>query len=126
MEYEVNPITGEIIEPVEDEMNALIQSTPMFNGMTIDEAYVQMQALEEQIGIWKQKNKEAIMQIFKEHGIKSFKNDYISITYQAPTEQKRLDQEKVKRMCLLNGEDIEELKKTVPVREQIKISIKER
>ena len=108
-----------------EEMNALIERTPLaINGLTIDEAYAQIQALEQQINIWKNKNKEAIMQIFKEHDIKSFKNDYISITYIPETTRKTLDKEAVKGLCDETGVVYDSLCKESKVKEQLRISIK--
>ena len=109
-----------------EQINALIESTPLaIGGLTIDEAYAQVEALEQQINLWKNKNKEAIMKIFKEHDIKSFKNDYISITYIPETTRKNLDKGAVKGLCDETGIVYESLCKEVKVKEQLRISIKE-
>ena len=110
---------------VKEEMNALIERTPLaINGLTIDEAYAQIQALEQQISIWKNKNKEAIMQIFKEHDIKSFKNGYISITYIPETTRKTLDKKAVESLCDELGLLYDDFCKESKVKEQLRISIK--
>lgn len=87
--------TGEVIEVEEKqelvakEMNALITDDFV-------EQLEQLDYLEQQIKMFKTKNKEKIKEIFKKYNIKSFKNDYITITYVDGGMKKALDIERLK------------------------------
>ena len=91
----VNAETGEIEEVEEKqelvakEMNALITDDFI-------EQLEQIDYLEQQIKMFKQENKEKIKEIFKKYNIKSFKNDYITITYVEGGMKKALDMERLK------------------------------
>ena len=108
--------TGEVIDTdliVKQEMNALITDDLL-------EQITQLKYLEEQIDTWKFKHKEAIKEIFKRNGIKSFKNDYINITYVAPTIRKSVDTKALKEAGLYDL-----YSKETPIDEQIRIKLKE-
>lgn len=91
----IDELTGELIE-VEDknelvakEMNALITDD-------LIEQLEQLDYLEYQIKQFKASNKEKIKEIFKKYNIKSFKNDYITISYVDAGLKKQLDTQKLK------------------------------
>ena len=60
------------------------------------EKYYQLQALQNEIENWQFNIKDQVKEIFKKYNIKSFKNDYIEITYVAPTKRKSVDTQKLK------------------------------
>lgn len=91
----INAETGEIeeveetYELVAKEMNALITDDFV-------EKLEQLDYLEEQIKLFKKENKDKIKEIFKKYNIKTFKNDYVSITYVQEGMKKQLDMERLK------------------------------
>lgn len=110
--------TGELIEVEETtdlvakEMNALITDDFI-------EKLVQVEYLQQQIEMFKTEHREQIKDIFKKYGIKSFKNDYISITYVAEGIQKRVDNERLKQEGLYD-----KYLKVVPTKESIRVQLK--
>ena len=66
--------------------------------------------------------KHQILEAMKQNGIKSFKNDYINITYVAPTERKTLDSTKLKKD---HPEIVEQYQKTSKVSESVRIKVNE-
>lgn len=115
----VNQITGEVIEiPTKDNKDLLKQEMNALITDDVLETYYQMQALEQKINTWKNSTKEQIKDIFKKYNIKSFKNDYIEITYVAPTKQKRVDSKLLKEAGLYD-----EFCKEVDVQESLRIKI---
>lgn len=113
----IDELTGEVIEEdtslVKKEMNALITDELL-------DQLVQMKYLEEQIEIWKFKNKETIKELFKKFNIKSFENDYIKLTYVAPTHRKSVDTQKLKDAGLYD-----KFLKVSDVEENLRIKLKE-
>lgn len=110
--------TGEIIEVEENtdlvakEMNALITDDFI-------EKLEQLDYLEQQIEMFKTEHREQIKDIFKKYGIKSFKNDYITITYVAEGMRKQVDNERLKNDGLYK-----KYLKLVPNKESIRITKK--
>lgn len=95
MKQIINAETGEI-EEIEENYDLVAKE--MNNLITDDfvEQLEQLDYLEQQIKMFKTKNKEKIKEIFKKYNIKSFKNDYITITYVEEGMKKQLDIERLK------------------------------
>lgn len=113
--------TGEVIEDVlpavKEEMSAIITDDVL-------EKFEQMQIIAHQLEKWEQDNKAQIMEVMKRYGIKSFKNDYVNITYKAPYERKTLDKD---ALALIGGIDLtdENYYKKTEVKESLSIKLKE-
>lgn len=114
----VNGITGEVIEIpetteiVKKEMNSLVTDELL-------DQLAQVEYLQEQIDLWKFQHKEEIKKVFKENAIKSFKNQYIEITYVEPTKRKSVDTELMKRAGIY-----EQFLKETDVKESLRIKLR--
>ena len=120
MKEVVNELTGEVIEIPEidnelvaKEINALIPND-------LIEAMEQLAYLERKIESFKDTHKEQIKETFKKYGIKSFKNDYISITYVPEGTRRSVDTNKLKMAGLYD-----EFCKTSNTKESLRITLKE-
>lgn len=120
MKQIVNELTGEIYE-IPEENNELVKKemNEIITDTLLDQL-VQVQYLEQQIEIWKFQNKEKIKEIFKAYNVKSFKNEYIEITYVPETTRKSVDTNKLKQAGIY-----EEFCKESPVKESLRIKLKE-
>lgn len=111
----INQLTGEVYENqhelVKKDMNEIVSDDLL-------EKMYQLQALEEQIEIWKHEHKEQIKEIFKKYNIKSFTNDYMTITYVDAHKTKSVDTKKLKDAGLY-----EEFAKESEVKESVRIKI---
>lgn len=96
MKQIVNKETGEVYELPEDNKELVKKEMLPLIPDEILEKYYQMQALQEQIETWQFQIKDKVKEIFKKYNIKSFKNDYIELTYVAPTTRKSVDTQKLK------------------------------
>lgn len=112
----INQLTGEVYEDKKElitkDMNAIVNEEEL-----LDKLY-QLEALEEQIGIWKQEHKEAIMEVFKKYNIKTYKNEYMTISYIPATTRKSVDTQKLKDAGLY-----EEFCKESEVKESIRVGL---
>ncbi|MBQ0112051.1 MAG: hypothetical protein KBT03_02880 [Bacteroidales bacterium] len=115
----VNSETGEIIEIeetneiVEKKLNEIVSLDDVLDAIEMLETY------EQKLNMYKAQLKEPLIKLFKENGIKTFKNDYLTISYVESTLQKRVDNERLKQDGLY-----EKYLKLVPVSEQIRITKK--
>lgn len=114
----VNKITGEVIDIpetkdiVKKEFNELITDDLL-------EQLEQVEYLEYQIDQWKKSHKEAIKELFKKNNIKSFKNEYIEITYVEPTKRKTIDTDLLKQAGLYDS-----FTKETDVKESLRIKLR--
>lgn len=117
-EYYIDSETGELIE--KEDTNELVakEINPIITDDFLEKLEM-MEALEQQIEMFKTEHREQIKEIFKKYGVKSFKNDYISITYVPETMQKRVDNQRLKDDGIYD-----KYLKFVPVKEQIRITKK--
>lgn len=118
MKQIVDQETGEIIE-VEDNYDLVAKEMNELITDEFIEKLVQVEYLTQQIEMFKAEHKEKIKDIFKKYGIKSFKNDYVSITYVAEGMQKRVDNERLKNDGLYD-----KYLKVVPTKESIRVQLK--
>ena len=114
--------TGEVIEEnnlqeFKEEMNLIVTDDVL-------EKLEQVAILQAQVDDWKRKQTDQIKELMKKHGIKSFKNDYISITYKAPTTRKTLDKKAIETLLNVSLDD-EMFYKTSEVKESLLIKLKE-
>lgn len=114
----INGLTGEVIEIPEDNKLELKKEMDLIITEDILDKYYQVQALQEQIEVWKFQKKEQITKLFKKYGIKSYKNDYMTITLKEDSVQKRVDTEKLKEAGIYNM-----FIKEVPVKGSLAIKI---
>lgn len=110
--------TGELIE-VEDKNDLVAKEMNELITDDFIDKLVQFEYLEQQIEMFKTEHREQIKEIFKKYGIKSFKNDYISITYVADGMQKRVDTDRLKQEGLY-----EKYLKLFPTKESIRVQLK--
>lgn len=112
--------TGELIEV--EETNELVakEINPLITDEFIEQLE-QIEYLEQQIDMFKSKHKEQIKEIFKKYNIKSFKNDYITITYVGEGMSQRVDTQRLKDDGLYD-----KYSKFTPVKEQIRVKLKGR
>lgn len=92
----INQLTGEVIN-IPEKDNQLVKK--QMNELVSDKLLEDLEQIayyEQQIEMWKVQHKEAIKELFKQNNIKSFKNDYIEITYVAPTKRKSVDTQLLK------------------------------
>lgn len=112
----VNKITGEVIDIpnksiIKKEFNTLITDQLL-------EQLEQVEYLQDQIDLWKFQHKEAIKELFKKNDIKSFKNEYIEITYVAPTKRKVVDTDLLKQAGIYD-----QFTKEADVKESLRIKL---
>ena len=118
-EFYVDAETGEIIEKkdvneiVEKKINEIVSLDDVLEVVEMLETY------EQKLNMMKAQLKEPIIKLFKENGIKTFKSDYLTISYVEPTLQKRVDNQRLKDDGLY-----EKYLKLIPVSEQIRITKK--
>lgn len=65
--------------------------------------------------------RKAISDAMEASGTKSFENDFVKLTYIAPSSRTGIDMDKLK---LLHPEIVEEFKKVTPVKASVRIKIK--
>lgn len=108
--------TGEVIDV--EEANEIAERK-LYEVGAIDEATFdfleQYQTYQEQYEIFKYK----LMIAMKENGIKSWKNDYFTVSYKEESVQKRLDNERLKDDGLYD-----KYLKLVPVKESLMIKFR--
>ena len=114
----VNQETGEIEEVEETYELVAKEINPLITDEFLEKLEM-LEALEQQIEMFKTEHKEQIKEVFKKYDIKSFKNDYITITYVPETMQKRVDNQRLKDDGIY-----ENYLKFVPVKESIRITKK--
>jgi len=113
---EKKPMTDEEkaqYEIVKKEINEIVTDDVL-------DMFVQLEYYEQQIDLWKFKVKDQIKELFKANNIKSFKNDYIEITYVAPSTRKSVDTQKLKDLGLYD-----DFCKESPVAESLRVKLKE-
>ena len=115
-QFYVDSETGEVIEQedknelIEQKLNSIVSLDDVLEAVEMLETY------EQKLNMYKQQLKEPLMNIFKENGIKTFKNDYLTISYVPETMQKRVDNQRLKDDGIY-----EKYLKLVPVKESIRI-----
>lgn len=114
--------TGEIIE--ENNLPEFKKEMSLIVTDDVLEKLEQVAMLQAQIDDWKRSQTEQIKELMKKHGIKSFKNDYISITYKAPTTRKTLDKNAIETLLNVSLDD-DMFYKTSDVKESLSIKFKE-
>lgn len=67
------------------------------------ERFHEFQVLKAKMEMEEKKVKEALLQAMEEHGIKSFENDFVKITYKAPTTRKSIDSNALKEQGLYDA-----------------------
>lgn len=115
--------TGEVVE--ENNLEELKKEMSLIVTDDVLDKFEQLAMIQTQIQNWQDQQRETIKELFKKHGVKSFKNDYISITYVAPTARKSLDTKKVEELLTTFGFDKEDFQKTSEVKESLRIKFKE-
>lgn len=115
--------TGEVVE--ENSLEELKEEMALVVSDDILDKFEQVAMLQAQIEEWQNKQKETIMELFKKHGVKSFKNDYISITYKAPSSRRTLDSKKVEELLDTFQLNKEDYYRTSDVKESLSIKFKE-
>ena len=118
MKQIIDEETGEIKE-VEETYDLVAKEMSALITDDFIEKLEMLEALEQQVEMYKTEHKEKIKEVFKKYGIKSFKNDYITITYVEATMQKRVDNQRLKDDGIY-----EKYLKLVPVKESIRITKK--
>lgn len=114
--------TGEVIE--ENNLPELKKELSVIVTDDILEKLEQVAILQRELGYWKRSQTEQIKELMKKHGIKSFKNDYISITYKAPSTRKMLDKKAIETLLDVSLDD-DIFYKTTDVKESLSIKFKE-
>lgn len=118
----VDADTGEIVEV--EETTELVARDLADVGVNYEDYFemeLKAKALKEQMEIWEWSKRDAIKEVFKKHGIKSFKCEEGSITYVEERLQKRVDNDRLKQDGMY-----EKYLKLVPVKEHLVIKIKEK
>lgn len=121
MKQIIDSETGEVIEIadtteiVEQKLNEIVSLDDVLEAVEMLETY------EQKLNMYKAQLKEPLIKLFKENNIKTFKNDYLTITYVEETLQKRVDNQRLKEDGIY-----EKYLKLVPVKEQIRITKKGR
>lgn len=110
--------TGELIE-VEDKNDLVAKEMNEIITDDFIDKLVQFEYLEQQIEMFKTEHREQIKEIFKKYGIKSFKNDYITITYVPESKKKIIDTNRLKNDGLYDF-----YSKESDVKESIRVSLK--
>lgn len=114
----VNKQTGEVYDIPEDTRELVkVEMQPLIPNEIL-EKYYQIQALQNEIDNWQFQIKDQVKEIFKKYNIKSFKNDYIELTYVAPTKRKSVDAQKLKDAGIYD-----ELTKESEVKESLRVKI---
>lgn len=112
----INQQTGEVYEDkrelITKDMNEIVDEDEL-----LDKLY-QLEALEEQISIWKFKHKEQIKEVFIKYNIKTFKNDYMTISYVPAHKSRSVDTQKLKDAGLYD-----EFCKETEVKDSIRIGL---
>ena len=119
MKQVIDSETGEIIEI--EETNEIVEKK-LNEIVSLDDVLKVIEMLEyyqDQLDTYKYQLKEPIIKLFKDNGIKTFKNDYLTISYVGESMQKRVDNERLKQDGLY-----EKYLKLVPVKESIRITKK--
>lgn len=96
MKYVANE-NGELVEV--PETNDLVAKELLEVGVSIDDYFeqkIRANTLKEQLEMWEQENREKIKEVFKKYGIKSFKNDYGSISFVEEGMSQKVDTKKLK------------------------------
>ena len=118
----VDADTGEIVEV--EETTEIVARDLADVGVNYEDYFemeLKAKALKEQMEIWEWSKRDAIKEVFKKHGIKSFKCEEGSITYVEERLQKRVDNDRLKQDGVY-----EKYLKLVPVKEHLVIKIKEK
>lgn len=111
----IDELTGEVIDNdliVKEQMELLVPTE-------ILDTYYQMEACREKIEAWQYQIKDKVKELFKQNGIKSFENDYIQITYVAPTKRKSVDTDALKKCGLYD-----QFTKESEVKESLRVKVK--
>ena len=114
--------TGEVIE--ENNLPELKKELSLIVTDNILDQYEKVAMLQRELEKWKEEQEEAIKELMKKHGIKSFKNDYVSITYTAPHTRKTLDKKAIEVLLDVKLDD-DKFYKTTNVKESLSIKHRE-
>lgn len=114
--------TGEVIE--ENNLPELKKELSLIVTDDILEKLEQVAMLQTELDYWKRSQTEQIKELMKKHGIKSFKSDYITITYKAPSTRKTLDKKAIETLLDVSL-DGDMFYKTTDVKESLSIKFKE-
>lgn len=114
--------TGEVIE--ENNLPELKKELSLIVTDDILEKLEQVAMLQAQLDDWKRHQTDQIKELMKKHGIKSFKSDYITITYKAPSTRKTLDKKAIETLLDISLDD-DMFYKTTDVKESLSIKFKE-
>lgn len=114
--------TGEVIE--ENNLPELKKELSLIVTDDILEKLEQVAMLQAQLDDWKRHQTDQIKELMKKHGIKSFKSDYITITYKAPSTRKTLDKKAIETLLDVSLDD-DMFYKTTDVKESLSIKFKE-
>lgn len=114
MKQLVNQITGEVYEVNEKHEVAIPKEVTDLVTDTVLDLYAEQARIDQQIKIFRNQ----LINAMKKHGIKSFKNNYVEVTYIEPTTSTTVDTDKLKDAGLYD-----EFSKEYTKKESVRIKV---